>query len=106
MSITDWKYKVCTRKEAATTQSHTKEMKNPINCIDPEAKLPRVPLISVVSGVLAEHQKVVAKILKVFPITAFTRDNNYYAFLFVHCQSCYIFHGEEIPSSWMRFTFL
>lgn len=55
MSITDWKYKVCTRKEAATTQSHTKEMTNPINCIDPKAKMPQVPLIFVISGVLSEH---------------------------------------------------
>lgn len=46
----DWKYKLCMRREVATTQSHAKEMKNSINCIDPKAKLLRVTLISVISG--------------------------------------------------------
>lgn len=82
----DWKYKLCMRREVATTQSHTKEMKNSVNCIDPEAKLLRVTLISVISGVLAEHQKVVAQILKVFPITTFTGDSNDCTSFSVHCQ--------------------
>lgn len=74
-------------REVATTQSRAEEMKNPINCIDPRAKLLRVPHISVISGVPFECQQVVAKILKIFPINRFTGDGNDYALLVLYCQS-------------------
>lgn len=64
------------RREVATTQSHAEEVKNPINCIDHRAKLLRVPFISVISGVHAECQKAVAKVLNVFPVNRFTGDSN------------------------------
>lgn len=67
------------RREVAMTQSHAEEMKNPVKCIDPRAKLPRVPLISVISGVPVEYQKAVVKILKRFPINRFIGDSNDYA---------------------------
>jgi len=65
-------------REVATTQSCAEEIKNPISCIDPRAKLLRVPLISVISGVPVEYQKVVAKILKIHPINRFAGDSNDY----------------------------
>lgn len=66
------------RREVATTQSHAEEVKNPINCFDRRAKLLRVRFISVISGVPAEYQKAVAKVLNVYPVNRFTGDSNDY----------------------------
>lgn len=80
-------------------------MKSPINCDYPRAKLLSVPLISVISGVPVEYQKVAAKVLKIFHINRFTEDSNDYALL-QQSIMCSASHAKSVVKSFLSYVLL